>query len=81
MYTIVFIDFFLVKYIFRIMDNFVCNKCNVVANSLSNSCPSCGSKFFYVNDRQRILGIATIVCIAIATGFFTFLQSVPAIAS
>ena len=34
-----------------------------------------------MNDRQRILGIATLVCIAIATGFFTLLQSVPAIAS
>ena len=63
------------------MEKNVCDKCNVVANSLSNSCPSCGSKFFDVNDRQRILGIATLICVAIATGFFTFLQSVPAIAS
>ena len=63
------------------MKNNVCNKCNVVANSLSISCPSCGTKFFDSNDRQRILGIATLICVAIATGFFTFLQSVPAIAS
>ena len=63
------------------MDNFSCNKCNVVANSLSVSCPSCGNKFFSVNDRQRILGVATLICVAIATGLFTFLQSVPAIAS
>ena len=63
------------------MENNVCNKCNVVANSLSNSCPSCGSAFVNVNDRQRILGIATLICVAIATGFFTFIQSVPAIAS
>ena len=63
------------------MENNVCNKCNVVANSLSNSCPSCGSTFVNVNDRQRILGIATLICVAIATGFFTFIQSVPAIAS
>ena len=34
-----------------------------------------------MNDRQRILGIATLVLIAIATGFFTLVQSVPAIAS
>ena len=34
-----------------------------------------------MNDRQRILGIATLVCIAIATGFFTLVQGVPAIAS
>ena len=63
------------------MDNYVCDKCNVVANSLSNSCPSCGSRFFYVNDRQRILGVAALICVVIATGFFTLLQSVPAIAS
>ena len=63
------------------MENNVCNKCNVVANSLSNSCPSCGSKFVDVTDRQRIFGIATLICVAIATGFFTFIQSVPAIAS
>ena len=63
------------------MENYICDKSNVVANSLSNSCPSCGSKFYYVNARQRILGIATLICIAIATGFFTFVQSVPAIAS
>ena len=63
------------------MKNYICENCSVVANSLSNSCPSCGNKFYYVNDRQRILGIATLVCIAIATGFFTFIQSVPAIAS
>ena len=63
------------------MENNVCNKCNLVANSLTNSCPSCGSKFSDVNDRQRILGIATLICVAIATGLFTFLQSVPAIAS
>ena len=63
------------------MENNVCNKCNVVANSLSNSCPSCGSKFVDVTDRQRMLGIATLICVAIVTGFFTFIQSVPAIAS
>ena len=63
------------------MENYTCNKCNVVANSLTNSCPSCGSRFYYVNDRQRKLGIATLVCIVIAAGFFTFLQSVAAIAS
>ena len=63
------------------MENYVCNKCNVVANSLSNSCPSCGSRFFYVNDRQRILGVAALICVVIATAFFTLLQSVPAIAS
>ena len=63
------------------MENYVCDKCSVVANSLSNSCPSCGSRFYYVNDRQRILGVATLICIAIATGFFTFVQSLPAIAS
>ena len=63
------------------MENYVCNKCNVVANSLSNSCPSCGSRFFYVNDRQSILGVAALICAVIATGFFTLLQSVPAIAS
>ena len=63
------------------MENYTCDKCNVVANSLTNSCPSCGSRFYYVNDRQRILGIATLICIAIAAGFFTFLQSLPAIAS
>ena len=63
------------------MENYTCNKCNVVANSLTNSCPSCGSRFYYVNDRQRILGIATLICIAIAASFFTFVQSLPAIAS
>ena len=63
------------------MKNNICNKCNVVANSLSNSCPSCGSKFHVVNERQRMLGIVTLICVAIATGFFTFVQSVPAIAS
>ena len=63
------------------MENYVCNKCNVVANSLSNSCPSCGSRFFYVNDRQRILGVAALICLVIATGLFTLLQAVPAIAS
>ena len=50
------------------MENFSCKKCNVIANSLSSSCPSCGDKFYSMNDRQRILGIATLVCIAIATG-------------
>ena len=63
------------------MEHYSCNKCNIVANSLSNSCPSCGSRFFYVNDRQRILGVAALICVVIATGFFTLLQSVPAIAS
>ena len=63
------------------MENFSCNKCNLVANSLSNSCPSCGSRFYSVNDRKRILGLATLICIAITTGFFTFVQSVPAVAS
>ena len=63
------------------MENYTCNKCNVVANSLTNSCPSCGSRFYYVNDRQRILGIATFICIAIAAGFFSLLQSLPVIAS
>ena len=63
------------------MENYTCNKCNVVANSLTNSCPSCGSRFYYVNERQRILGIATLICIAIAAIFFTFVQSLPAIAS
>ena len=63
------------------MENFSCKKCNVIANSLSSSCPSCGDKFYSMNDRQRILGIATLVFIAIATGFFTLVQSVPAIAS
>ena len=63
------------------MENYNCVKCNVVANSLSNSCPSCGSSFYSVSDRQRIIGLATLVCIAIATAFFTLAQSVPAIAS
>ena len=63
------------------MESYVCTKCSVVANSLSHSCPSCGSRFGYVNDRQRVLGIATIICVAIAAAFFTFVQSVPAIAS
>ena len=63
------------------MENYSCKKCSVIANSLSSSCPSCGDKFYSMNDRQRILGIATLVCIAIATGFFTLVQSVPAIAS
>ena len=59
----------------------ICDKCNIVANSLSNSCPSCGSKFDHTNERQRILGITTLICIGIATAFFTFVQSVPVIAS
>ncbi len=63
------------------MENFVCDECKIVTNSLSSSCPSCGSRFYYVNERQRILGIATIICIALATGFFTLVQSIPAIAS
>ncbi len=63
------------------MENFNCSKCNVVANSLSNSCPSCGGRFYSVNYRQRALGIATLLCIATAAGFFTLVQSVPAIAS
>ena len=63
------------------MKNYTCDKCSVVANSLTNSCPSCGNRFYYVNERQRILGITTVICIAIATAFFTFIQSVPVIAS
>ena len=63
------------------MENYSCKKCNVVANSLSNSCPSCGTSFYSVNDRQRILGIATILCLAIAMGYITLVQSVPVIAS
>ena len=63
------------------MESNTCDKCNVVANSLTISCPNCGSRFYCVNDRQRLLGIATLICIAIAAGFFTFLQSAPAIAS
>jgi len=63
------------------MENYNCKKCNVVANSLSISCPSCGSRFYAVNDKQRILGIVALISVAIATGFFTIVQSVPAIAS
>jgi hypothetical protein len=62
------------------MEKYNCNKCSVVANSLSESCPACGTPFYDLNDRQRILGIATLLCIAIATGFFTLGQSFPAIA-
>ena len=62
------------------MENLNCTKCNVVANSLSVSCPACGTPFYDLNGRQRILGIATLLCIAIATGFFTLGQSFPAIA-
>ena len=62
------------------MENHNCNKCNVVANSLSSSCPGCGTSFYGVNDRQRVLGIATLLCIAVATGFFTLGQSFTAIA-
>ena len=58
-----------------------CNRCNVVANSLSMSCPNCGVRFYPVNDKQRILGIATLLSIAIAAGFFTIIQSVPAVVS
>jgi len=63
------------------MESFNCNKCNVVANSLSMSCPSCGSRFYAGNGKQRILGIVALLSVAIATGFFTIVQSVPAIAS
>jgi len=63
------------------MDNFNCTKCNVVANSLSMSCPSCGSRFYAGNGTQRIVGILALLSVAIAAGFFTIVQSVPAIAS
>jgi hypothetical protein len=62
------------------MENNNCNNCNVVANSLSSSCPSCGTSFYTVSDRQRVLGIATLLCIAIMAGFFTIGQSFPAVA-
>jgi len=62
------------------MENFNCNKCNVVANSLSMSCPSCGSSFYVGTGKQRALGILALLSVAIATGLFTIVQSVPAIA-
>lgn len=63
------------------MEKYNCNKCHLVANSLSESCPACGTPFYDLNDRQRILGVATLLCIGIAMGFFIFGQSFPAIAS
>ena len=63
------------------MENNNCKQCSVVANSLSKSCPNCGVRFYPVNHKQRILGIATLLSIAIAAGFFTIVQSVPGIVS
>ena len=63
------------------MENFSCSECKVVASSLSNSCPSCGSRFYSINDRQRFVGIATLLCVAIVAGIFSIVQSVPVIAS
>ena len=63
------------------MEHNICKRCSVVANSLSMSCPNCGVRFYPVNDKQRILGIATLLSIAIAAGFFTIFQTVPAIVS
>jgi len=62
------------------MEKYNCNKCTLVTNSLSEFCPACGTPFYDLNYRQRILGIATLLCIAIATGFFILEQSFPAIA-
>ena len=56
------------------------SSCNALDNSLGNSWPDCGTTLYAVSDLQRVLKKVTLLCIAIMAGFFTFGQSIPAVA-